>query len=1085
MQHAAILVADDDPSLVLTVTRMLEREGYRVSQAHSEAELLVQLDAAPPDLLLLDVRLGPANGAAICRGLRATTRGAQLPIILMSGLADTEEWLDGLRKGASDYLTKPFRTEELLTRVRIHLALAEREQSLTVRTLELSRKSEELGLEVSRRIETEAQLRHSLAEAEEARRALLAALEENEAARAREQLHAERQSFLSELSKRALTATELQSLVEFTASELRRLLKCACVRIFQYAEDGTSLLLRAGIDRDDEDAVGAAFTESTCPPASDSGEVSEPHPSTHHPGLSVLLSGPLRPWGLLDVRCSSPAHKLEDDDRLLADVSTRLSSAIRRHQAEEQSRAANAKYLLLSRVGHEMVRAREPLALLNALAALLSEHLLGASVTRGPEPPVAPSAGRVLATWSEDSGESLTLTVRVPPEVSPLAIDVTVLDDIQEEVRYALARLADERQRRAAELALRQSEELFAAAFQTAVFAVVITRLSDGKLLLVNDAFLDMLKCERGAVLGRSPLELGMWATREEQAAVIQAIKDAGKSYFGTATLLTSEGQPITVEFASKIARIRGEECILSTFHDVSSRVRAERERIVLQQAIEQSSDAVVITDLAGTIQYVNPAFECLSGYSKEEALGANPRILKSGKQPPELYQDLWRTITRGAVWKGQMVNKRKDGTLFTEEVTISPVRDANERIIGFLAVKRDLSPMLSLQAQLFRSQRLEGIGRLAGGIAHDFNNIISVLLSYSSFALASAPSGWTGRDDLMEIKKASQRAAALTQQLLAFSRRQPMTPRPADMNVLLLDMEKMLRRVIGEDISLSLKLASDLWQVEVDTSQVEQVILNLAVNARDAMPKGGTLAFVTRNHLGRLAAETRAAHEAPTEWVVLEVTDSGVGMSPEVLDRIFEPFYTTKEPGHGTGLGLATVYGIIKQSGGTVDVRSAPGEGSTFTLYLPRLRASGKQPSLTAPNLSTEPDSSTVLVVDDDEGIRMILRRIMEGAGMRVLMAADGAQATGLLRENPDIRLVITDVVMPRGSGLDLAKELLEEFPSLPVLLVSGYSEVPIALSPELKHLRDFLPKPFSSDDLLRVAHRLLRARRSSTPSR
>ncbi len=364
-----------------------------------------------------------------------------------------------------------------------------------------------------------------------------------------------------------------------------------------------------------------------------------------------------------------------------------------------------------------------------------------------------------------------------------------------------------------------------------------------------------------------------------------------------------------------------------------ADRKRAEAERERLIAAIEQAAESVIITDSAGTIQYVNPAFESCTGYTREEAVGHNPRLLKSGEHDEAFYAEIWRTLETGFAWKGHIVNKRKDGTLFTEEATISPVRGTGGTVINYVCVSRDITHELALEAQYRQAQKMEAIGQLTGGVAHDFNNLLQVINGYTEMAMQDIEAEHPVRESLIEVARAGERASRLVSQLLIFSRRQIMQPHTMNLNAVIDDMLKMLRRVIGEHIQIEWFPDERLGVIHADRGMVEQALMNLCVNARDAMPEGGTLTIETQNTV--IDHEYCSVHPwaKPGDYALLSVTDTGCGMSREVVSRIFEPFFTTKETGKGTGLGLATVYGIVKQHNGVITAYSEPGKGSVFRL--------------------------------------------------------------------------------------------------------------------------------------------------------
>ena len=517
--------------------------------------------------------------------------------------------------------------------------------------------------------------------------------------------------------------------------------------------------------------------------------------------------------------------------------------------------------------------------------------------------------------------------------------------------------------------------------------------------------------------------------------------------------------------------------------NEARRRNEVELQRVTM--AIEQAGEMVLIADPDGDIRYVNPAFEAVTGYGREEVLGQNPRILRSGKQDRAFYDDLWGTVTSGQVWQGRMVNERKDGTLHVVDSTISPVMDDSGRTVSFVAVSRDVTEHLllteekaSLQEQLRRAQTLESIGRLAGGVAHDFNNMLGVILGYGEMVLARLHERDPLRKEVQEIVKAAQRSATLTRQLLAFSRRQTLQPQVLDLNDLVCDLEKMLRRLIGEDIVLRLTLTEDVSEVFVDPGQIEQVIMNLAVNARDAMPGGGKLSIETAQTELDEAYVARHPGAQPGEYVLLAVTDTGCGMDQEVMDRIFDPFFTTKEEGRGTGLGLATVYGIVKQSGGNIWVYSELGRGTTFKIYFPRTDARPEPAPDATVAVHAVNCGERILVVEDEEGLRSLMESLLKHLGYQVTSAANGGEALLLIEERglkPD--LVITDVVMPSMSGRQLVERLRRGQPHLKVLYMSGYTDDTIVHHGVLKPDAPFLQKPFNVQGLGAKVREVLQA--------
>jgi PAS domain S-box-containing protein len=511
---------------------------------------------------------------------------------------------------------------------------------------------------------------------------------------------------------------------------------------------------------------------------------------------------------------------------------------------------------------------------------------------------------------------------------------------------------------------------------------------------------------------------------------------------------------------------------------DVNDRKVAEEAQARLGMAVEQAGESIVITDKEGLIQYVNPAFERISGYSRPEAIGRTPAFLKSGIHDEAFYRELWSTLRQETDWTGLLVNRRKDGTLYQEEAVISPVRDSAGKVVNFVAVKRDVTTERVMEEQLRQSQKMEAVGRLAGGVAHDFNNILTAILGYSDLLLARQRENSKIHRELLEIRNAGDRAAHLTRQLLAFSRRQVLEPKVVNLNDVVAGIDTLLRRLIGENIDIQTALDGQLGNVKIDPGQIEQVIVNLAVNARDAMPNGGTITIETANvkHGDGYSLRHRAIQ--PGSYVMLAVTDKGTGMDEETKSRIFEPFFTTKEKGKGTGLGLSTVYGIVNQSGGHVWVYSEPGKGTTFKIYLPRVDEAVEAPG-TKESATGTGRSETVLLVEDDHAVRNITRIVLCNDGYKVLEAANGEEGLMIAGSHAGkIDLVLTDVVMPKMGGLEMVEQLASILPETKVLFISGYPENALHRYGTLPPETSFLMKPFKADTLTNKVRSVLDSR-------
>jgi PAS domain S-box-containing protein len=506
-------------------------------------------------------------------------------------------------------------------------------------------------------------------------------------------------------------------------------------------------------------------------------------------------------------------------------------------------------------------------------------------------------------------------------------------------------------------------------------------------------------------------------------------------------------------------------------FHSLQQEQHSAQELLrKLSRAVEQSADTVLITDRQGRIQYVNPAFENLTGYTREEACGQTPRILKSGEQGPETYQEMWNTLLAGQVYRGILVNRKKNGDLYYIEESISPVRDAKGEITHFISNGRDLTERLRLEAQLVQAQKMDAIGRLAGGIAHDFNNLLTIITSYSELALDAVEQDSPLGDKLQEILLAARRAAELTRQLLAFSRKQPQALRVVEVNQVVSNIAKMLPRLIGEDIKFTFVPGERLTQVRIDPVQLEQVLMNLAANARDAMPQGGQLSIETSDiHLTGEYIHGKPAVIPLGRYTLITVTDNGCGIPRQDLPHIFEPFYSTKASGKGTGLGLATVYGIVKPNHGFIWVYSEPGSGTVFKIYFPSV--SGYNATREIEPARPEPaprGTETILLVEDEPAVRDATGEFLRLQGYHVIEAGDGLAALASAKKHDGvIDLLVTDVVMPNMSGGELAKEFAQRHPTTRFLFVSGYPGKTILDHKVVDLETNFLQKPYTLKQL------------------
>lgn len=532
-------------------------------------------------------------------------------------------------------------------------------------------------------------------------------------------------------------------------------------------------------------------------------------------------------------------------------------------------------------------------------------------------------------------------------------------------------------------------------------------------------------------------------------------------------------------DYSVRVAKQSNDEVgrLCDGFNEMLEQIQRRDRALEFLAAIEQASDAIVITDPDGVIEYVNPSFEQMTGYTRAEVVGNNPRILKSGRHDAAFYSELWNTLKRGGVWKGSFTNRKKDGGIYEEETAISPVRDAAGRIVKYVATKRDVTRERRIEEQVRQSQKMEAIGELAGGIAHDLNNVLTVINGHAELLIERTKGGSPPvARSATEILNSGRRAALLVRQILAFSRRQMLQPKVLDLNGVIEGVRDMLQSLMSERVEITLALDPEAGFIEADPGQLQQVLVDLAVNARDAMPKGGRLVIGTSNATsdGTLAQSRPVLR--PGSYVVLSVSDTGTGMTPEVRSRVFEPFFTTKDKSKGTGLGLAMVYGIVKQSGGEIEVQSAPDQGTTFRIYLP---VAGTRSLSELAEATAQPavrGSETVLVVEDEASVRDFVTAVLKGLGYTVLEASDGLDALRAAGEHAGpVHLAITDLAMPAMGGGRLAEKLGRVRPGAQVLYISAYSNgngTPTeATDPEM----NVLSRPFSAVALAQKVKEML----------
>jgi two-component system, cell cycle sensor histidine kinase and response regulator CckA len=632
--------------------------------------------------------------------------------------------------------------------------------------------------------------------------------------------------------------------------------------------------------------------------------------------------------------------------------------------------------------------------------------------------------------------------------------------------------------RKRAEQALKDSEDRFRSIFLANATPLTLTTFSDGRYLDVNAAFTKMTGYTQDEVIGRTVREIGIWANWEDRLRLAKRMESEGRVDNAEVAVRTKAGRLRTALVSAVFLDIAGHRCLIGSFNDITERKQAEQALLESEarfhRAFMASPAPLVISEIAtGRFIEVNQQWVRMLGYTREELIGRTSKELGIWADPDERDRLVAKLVNQGRFKDEPIEYRNKFGQsifalwsaesvlLAGQQVMLSFLSDETER-------KKSEKEKEKLQKQLLQAHKMETVGRLAGGVAHDYNNMLTVILGCSEMALAKVSATEPLHVELSEIQKAARRSADITRQLLAFARKQTIAPQVLDLNETVETMLKMLRRLIGEDIDLAWMPGNSLWPVKMDPAQVDQILANLCVNARDAIAGIGRIAIETGN--AALDEPRFSDHEgfSPGKFVLLSVSDNGCGMDPVTLSNIFEPFFTTKEVGQGTGLGLATVYGIVKQNKGFIDVNSAQGKGSTITIYLPRHEGrTGPKKTVSASAIPMG-RGEKVLLVEDEPAIMRLLEKMLSSYGYTVWAVGTPGQAVALAEEHAGgIDLLITDVIMPEMNGRDLSDQLRKHCPRMATLYISGHTANVLVQDGLLKKGMHFIHKPFSLDDL------------------
>jgi PAS domain S-box-containing protein len=1087
----SILIVEDNPITRRMMRLALESESYEVREAGDGWTALELAAQRLPGLVMQDYVLPDMDGLRLLEGLRALPGGKDLPVLMITGMVSQIEELRANAAGPTSVLPKPIEPSRLVEIVHGYTSVGattvgEGRRVLIVDDEALGRKLAALrlrdaGFEVETAESGEDALQKAAASPPD--------------------------GILSDVLMPGIDGFELCRAVRAhprLAGVPIVLLSSAFIEEPDSrlaTEMGASALFSRTPDmRDAIDALAAAIGKGAAAPSSATTDaVAALHAERVHVQLqkqvarneALLRQGAIQAAALSVVRGLALAlANPRDIPAILGDVlvhcldSTGLSEGLLylakpdgqlRLQAQvgllTGAKEAAAQCFGHPEILHRILDAGEPVAYLFATEQDPAMRELGVALARS-------SALIVPFLVQEERVGVLVLASDSQNLAEPLWANFGRALAVQFGQTIALGRFLT---RGAA------SEARYRGLMEQANDAILL--VDESGIIEANRQAETLLGRPRADLVGRSYETLVVPEERESAAQGRTTLRAEGTARTADRHLVRADGTQVPVEVSGSLVRIGEEELVLLILRDMTERKRAEvalrKSEERLAALIESAPDAMVISNHEGEIVLVNAQTERLFGHRREEVLGKRVEVLVPERfrgDHPVLRSAYVKAPQVRAMGTGQeLYGLRKDGTEFPIEISLSPlesedgplvssaIRDITERKVAQEEIRR-------AEELLQRSQKLEAIGRLAGGVAHDFNNIIGVIIGYGEMAQRQLPVEHPVRPRVEQMVKAAARAAVLTRQLLAFSRKQDLRPRLIDLNIIVADVDKMLGRLIGEDIDLALQPAPGLGTVKADPGQIEQILLNLAVNARDAMPDGGSLTIATANV--NLDEGYSAAHP-PTEpgrYVMLEVSDTGIGMDEETRLQIFEPFFTTKPEGQGTGLGLATVYGIVKQSGGYIWVDSEVGQGTSFKVYFPRQDEPAQPLDGEAAPVDAPRGEETILLVEDTESLQEVIRETLEERGYNVLLASNGEQALALASDRERrIDLLLTDVVMPKLGGGQLAQLISALRPTLRVLYMSGYTDGAISHHGVLGEGVLLLEKPFTADHLAKAVRNAL----------
>ncbi len=1264
---AKVLIVDDDPLTRRRAAILLKSAGYVTFEAASAEAALALAREVVPDLALVDVGLPQIGGIELCQQLKSDPKLPRVLVMLMSAThVSSENQVAGLTACADCYVIHPLRNEELLARVDALVRIKRTEEQRDHAEARLRSLVEQLPAitytaaldETGSTQFVSPQIQNVLgfSQAEWVADPQLCFKQLHPEDRQRVQAELDRSRFtgapfrceyrLRSRDGRALWFRDearvvfdgggrpafLQGImVDITerkqAEEAQREAEGKYQRIFENAVEGIYQTTPAGRYLTANPALArlhgygspaelmASVTDLNTGLFVDPNRRADFMRLMEEQGVVTGFESEVRHRSGGTIWVSECARAVRDEQGKLLYYEGTVEDITERKRAEEALRKSEENYRVVVRTAQDgfwlldtqgrLQDVNEAYCRLTGYSReqLLAMRISDVEAAESPED-VQRHIAQIMATGSDRfetrhrCADGRTVELEVSANYTP------------GDGGRLFAFFRDITERKRAEEALRASELKFRAVVEQSITGIYV--IQDGRFVLVNPQVAHILGYTQDELLAGLPVIETV--VESDRALVAENIRrrlaEETQSLHYSFRARRKDGAEIHLEVHGTRLDWGGRPAIMGTVLDVTERRRAEERIGQLSRAVEQSPTSIVITDRQGNIEYVNPKFTSLTGYTLEEVLGQNPRLLKSGETGPEAYAHLWDTITAGGEWHGEFHNRKKNGELFWEDALVSPIKDAHGRITHFLAIKEDIterkraeqalresevlyhSLVESLPLEVFRkdragrftfanqrfcklvgvpladligrtdadffppelaakyrhddlqametrqlfetveehrrkdvktavffqvvksallngegqvvgvqglsldvterkqleeqfrqAQKMEAIGQLAGGVAHDFNNLLTVIQGYANLIQCRPGLDTEMAEYLNLIASAATRAANLTRQLLTFSRKQIVQRQYLELNEVIEHMAKMLRRIIGEDIAVQFACAADLPTLEADPGMVEQVLMNLAVNARDAMPKGGRLTIGTE--AVRLSADdVKAQSQARAGlFVRLSVTDTGCGMPPEVLEHIFEPFFTTKGVGKGTGLGLATVYGIVEQHAGWTEVTSEVGVGTTFRIYWPVAPQAGPRREFKPLEAPVRGGTEKILLVEDESSLRALTKIMLRRHGYEVVEAGSGREAERLwTAAGGDFDLLLTDMVMPDGlTGRELAEKLQAQKPSLKVLFASGYSLDLIGQGLVLREGVNFLQKPYPASKLAQAVRECLEGERKT----